>query len=129
MLQCCCRYIMQTYARPELVFTHGEGARLYDAHGKEYLDFAAGIAVNALGEQRYARSKLWCAYLILLYNFKALEYNSSGTAGQQILVVHAAAWCTGHSDPRWLEAVVEQAGTLTHTSNLFHSVPQACADS
>ena len=40
---------MQTYARPELVFTHGEGARLYDAHGKEYLDFAAGIAVNALG--------------------------------------------------------------------------------
>ena len=44
-----CRYVMQTYARPELVFTHGEGARLYDAHGKEYLDFAAGIAVNALG--------------------------------------------------------------------------------
>ena len=43
------RYIMQTYARPNLVFTHGEGARLYDAHGKEYLDFAAGIAVNALG--------------------------------------------------------------------------------
>ena len=40
---------MQTYARPELVFTRGEGARLYDAHGKEYLDFAAGIAVNALG--------------------------------------------------------------------------------
>lgn len=40
---------MQTYARPNLVFTHGEGARLYDAHGKEYLDFAAGIAVNALG--------------------------------------------------------------------------------
>lgn len=40
---------MQTYARPEVVFTRGEGARLYDAHGKEYLDFAAGIAVNALG--------------------------------------------------------------------------------
>jgi acetylornithine/succinyldiaminopimelate/putrescine aminotransferase len=45
-----CRYIVQTYARPNLVFTHGEGARMYDAHGKEYLDFAAGIAVNALGE-------------------------------------------------------------------------------
>ena len=40
---------MQTYARPNLVFTRGEGVRLYDAHGKEYLDFAAGIAVNALG--------------------------------------------------------------------------------
>jgi acetylornithine/succinyldiaminopimelate/putrescine aminotransferase len=44
---------MQTYARPELVFTRGEGARLYDAHGKEYLDFAAGIAVNALGARLY----------------------------------------------------------------------------
>ena len=44
------RYILQTYARPDIVFTHGEGARMYDAYGKEYLDFAAGIAVNALGE-------------------------------------------------------------------------------
>lgn len=48
-----CRYILQTYARPNLVFTRGEGARLYDAHGKEYLDFAAGIAVNALGARPY----------------------------------------------------------------------------
>lgn len=45
------RYIVQTYARPNMVLTHGEGARVYDAHGKEYLDFAAGIAVNSLGEQ------------------------------------------------------------------------------
>ena len=43
------RYIMQTYARPEMVFTHAEGVRMYDAFGKEYLDFAGGIAVNALG--------------------------------------------------------------------------------
>ena len=42
---------MQTYARPEIVFTHAEGVRMYDAFGKEYLDFAAGIAVNALGVQ------------------------------------------------------------------------------
>lgn len=46
----CRRYILQTYARPDIVFTHGEGVRMYDAFGKEYLDFAAGIAVNALGE-------------------------------------------------------------------------------
>ena len=46
----CRRYNLQTYARPDIVFTHGEGVRMYDAFGKEYLDFAAGIAVNALGE-------------------------------------------------------------------------------
>ncbi|EFN54478.1 hypothetical protein CHLNCDRAFT_35898 [Chlorella variabilis] len=72
------KYILQTYARPDIVFTNGEGARMWDAHGKEYLDFSAGIAVNALG----------------------------------------------HGDPRWLEAVTEQAGVLSHVSNLFHTAPQ-----
>jgi acetylornithine/succinyldiaminopimelate/putrescine aminotransferase len=43
------RYVLQTYVRPELVFVRGEGTLLFDAEGKEYLDFAAGIAVNALG--------------------------------------------------------------------------------
>jgi predicted acetylornithine/succinylornithine family transaminase len=41
--------IVNTYARPEVVFSHGRGAYLYDSQGKRYLDFAAGIAVNALG--------------------------------------------------------------------------------
>eukprot|EP01024_Parvocaulis_polyphysoides_P019021 TRINITY_DN18519_c0_g4_i2.p1 TRINITY_DN18519_c0_g4~~TRINITY_DN18519_c0_g4_i2.p1 ORF type:complete len:456 (-),score=56.59 TRINITY_DN18519_c0_g4_i2:307-1674(-) len=32
--------------------------------------------------------------------------------------------CLGHSDPLWLKSLVEQATILTHTSNLFHTVPQ-----
>lgn len=43
------KYIVPTYARPSVVFTHGEGACLYDDEGNQYLDFAAGIAVMALG--------------------------------------------------------------------------------
>ena len=43
------KYILQTYGRPDVVFTRGQGTKLYDTEGKEYLDFAAGIAVNALG--------------------------------------------------------------------------------
>jgi acetylornithine aminotransferase/acetylornithine/N-succinyldiaminopimelate aminotransferase len=43
------RYMLQTYRRPPIVFTRGRGARLYDSQGREYLDFLAGIAVNALG--------------------------------------------------------------------------------
>lgn len=73
------KYILQTYGRPDVVFTKGQGTKLYDTQGKEYLDFAAGIAVNALG----------------------------------------------HGDPRWLKAVTEQAERLTHTSNLYHTEPQA----
>lgn len=41
--------ILHTYNRFPVVFQHGEGCYLYDAQGKKYLDFAAGIAVNALG--------------------------------------------------------------------------------
>lgn len=43
------RYLMNTYRRPPVVFTHGRGCRLYDSDGREYLDFLGGIAVNALG--------------------------------------------------------------------------------
>ncbi|MFN2161661.1 MAG: acetylornithine transaminase [Candidatus Promineifilaceae bacterium] len=42
-------FVLQTYVRPDVVFTHGEGAVLYDSTGKPYLDFMSGIAVTALG--------------------------------------------------------------------------------
>lgn len=42
-------YLMQTYRRPPFVLAHGEGVTLYDTEGRAYLDFVAGIAVNALG--------------------------------------------------------------------------------
>ncbi len=41
--------ILHTYNRFSLVIDHGEGVYLYDTDGKEYLDFAAGIAVQAFG--------------------------------------------------------------------------------
>ncbi|MCB9422860.1 MAG: aspartate aminotransferase family protein [Ardenticatenaceae bacterium] len=71
------QYVVQTYVRPEVVFTHGQGAYLYDSEGKQYLDFSSGIAVTALG----------------------------------------------HSDETWATAVSQQAATLTHVSNLFHTAP------
>jgi acetylornithine/N-succinyldiaminopimelate aminotransferase len=43
------RFLLPTYKRPPLVFSHGRGAYLFDARGKKYLDFLGGIAVNALG--------------------------------------------------------------------------------
>ncbi|MBI5879459.1 MAG: aspartate aminotransferase family protein [Chloroflexi bacterium] len=43
------QYVLQTYKRPPFVLDHGEGVYLYDTEGKQYLDFCAGIAVNALG--------------------------------------------------------------------------------
>ncbi|MEU4145307.1 acetylornithine transaminase [Streptomyces parvulus] len=41
--------LMNNYGTPRLPLVRGEGSRLWDADGKEYLDFVGGIAVNALG--------------------------------------------------------------------------------
>jgi acetylornithine aminotransferase len=43
------KVIMKTYGRYPIVPVRGEGCRLWDADGNEYLDFLAGVAVNNLG--------------------------------------------------------------------------------
>ncbi len=65
--------VMPTYARADISFDSGDGAYLVATDGTRYLDFCAGIAVNALG----------------------------------------------HSDPRLVRVLSEQAKKVWHTSNLF----------
>ena len=48
------KYVMPTYGRYPLVFVRGQGTRVWDADGKEYLDFGGGIAVNVLGHAALA---------------------------------------------------------------------------
>ncbi|KAI0347488.1 acetylornithine aminotransferase [Trametopsis cervina] len=43
------KYLLPVYARPNFVLSHGKGAYVWDTDGNRYLDFSAGIAVNALG--------------------------------------------------------------------------------
>ena len=43
------QYVMPTYGRYPLALVRGQGGRVWDADGKEYLDFGGGIAVNVLG--------------------------------------------------------------------------------
>ena len=45
------RYWLPVYQPRELVLDHGKGARVWDTRGRDYIDFGAGIAVNALGHQ------------------------------------------------------------------------------
>ena len=46
--------IMPTYGAPPVMFMKGEGCRLWDLHGKEYLDFLSGLAVVSLGHSHPA---------------------------------------------------------------------------
>jgi acetylornithine/N-succinyldiaminopimelate aminotransferase len=43
------KYVARTYARIPIALVRGKGTKVWDADGKEYLDFLAGIAVNNLG--------------------------------------------------------------------------------
>ncbi|MDM5272053.1 aspartate aminotransferase family protein [Sulfurovum sp. zt1-1] len=43
------KYVLQTYSRDYTNFVKGQGATLYDENGKDYIDFASGIAVNSVG--------------------------------------------------------------------------------
>lgn len=65
--------LMTTYQPLALSFARGLGTRLWDQHGREYLDAVAGVAVTNVG----------------------------------------------HSHPRLVTAISEQAGLLLHTSNLY----------
>ena len=43
------KYVLQTYRRQPVTFVRGQGVRLYDAEGREYLDLLSGIGVASLG--------------------------------------------------------------------------------
>jgi predicted acetylornithine/succinylornithine family transaminase len=43
------RHVLQTYRRQPVVFVRGDGVRLYDLDGREYLDLLSGIGVASLG--------------------------------------------------------------------------------
>jgi acetylornithine/N-succinyldiaminopimelate aminotransferase len=68
-------HVIGTYIRNPVQFVRGEGTRLWDEHGDEYLDFLAGISVLNVG----------------------------------------------HCHPRVVQAVQQQAATLTHASNLYYT--------
>ena len=51
------QHVLQTYRRQPVVFERGEGPRLFDDHGRGYLDFVSGIGVASLGHANPAIAK------------------------------------------------------------------------
>jgi len=81
--------LMGNYARLPLVFTSGRGATVTDADGKSYLDFTAGIAVNALGHADAGLVRAISDQAGRLIHVSNLYYNTP-----QICL---ARWLTAHS--------------------------------
>lgn len=67
--------LLHTYNRFGLVLDHGEGVYLYDTDGRKYLDFAAGIAVCALGYSNEAHKTALKNQVDALLHTSNLYYN------------------------------------------------------
>lgn len=67
--------LLHTYNRFPVVFEKGEGVYLYDTDGKQYLDFAAGIAVCAFGYGKKAYNDALKAQVDCLLHTSNLYYN------------------------------------------------------
>ena len=67
--------VLHTYNRFPVVLEKGQGVRLYDVEGKEYLDFAAGIAVFSLGYNHPEYSKTLKEQIDKLLHTSNLYYN------------------------------------------------------
>jgi len=69
------KVLMHTYNRYQIVLDHGEGVYLYDNENKKYLDFAAGIAVFALGYGHKVFNDALKAQIDKLLHTSNLYYN------------------------------------------------------
>ena len=78
--------ILHTYNRFQIVLEKGEGVRLYDVEGKEYLDFAAGIAVFALGYNHPEYSQALKDQIDKIIHTSNLYYNVPMTEAAEKLV-------------------------------------------
>ena len=80
--------LLHTYNRSKVVFDHGKGVYLYDTDGKEYLDFAAGIAVCSLGYGNESYTDALKEQVDKLLHVSNLFYNEPTTeAAKKLLQV------------------------------------------
>ena len=85
------RVLAGTYTRFPAAMARGEGCRVWDADGKEYLDFLAGIAVCALGHSHPAITNAICAQANELVHISNLFYTKPQIELAELLVANSFA--------------------------------------
>src|SRR5205085_944564 len=68
-------HVMGTYARAPVAFVRGDGTRLWDSEGREYLDFLSGLAVTSLGHAHPAVADALADQARTLTHVSNLYYN------------------------------------------------------
>jgi acetylornithine/N-succinyldiaminopimelate aminotransferase len=85
------RFMFQTYRRAPLTLVRGDGCRVWDEQGKEYLDFVGGIAVCALGHSSPVISMAICEQSKKLVHVSNLYYTQPQIDLAEILVENSFA--------------------------------------
>src|SRR5580700_12153749 len=85
-------YLLQNYARHPVVLARGDGPYMWDVNGKRYLDFIAGIGVNALGQNHPRIVKVIREQAARLIHTSNLFYNEyQGPLAKRIAEVSGLA--------------------------------------
>ena len=83
------QYLFQNYGRQPIVLERGEGSRVWDADGKEYLDFVGGLAVTALGHAHPAVTQAVAEQAARLVHVSNLYYTTPMIELAQLLAEHS----------------------------------------
>jgi acetylornithine/N-succinyldiaminopimelate aminotransferase len=108
--------IMNTYRRIPVVLVKGDGARVWDSDGKEYLDFVAGIAVCSLGHSHPAVIDAISRQVAILTHVSNLYYIEPQIILASRLVKHSFAdkvfFCNSGAEAN--EAAIKLARKYAH---------------
>lgn len=80
------KYVLPTYARADVEFVSGDNARLIDANGKKYIDFASGIAVVSVGHANKRVNDAICKQLSNITHTSNLYYIAPQARAAQKIV-------------------------------------------
>jgi acetylornithine aminotransferase len=80
------KYVLPTYARADVEFVSGDNARLVDAEGKKYVDFASGIAVCSVGHANKKVNDAICKQLSNITHTSNLYYIAPQARAAQKIV-------------------------------------------
>jgi predicted acetylornithine/succinylornithine family transaminase len=83
--------LLNSYARPDFVLTHGKGSFLFDGNGKAYLDFVSGIAVCAFGHADEQSQKVLAEQAEKLWHCSNLYHTEPQVKLAQLLMAHTFA--------------------------------------
>ena len=118
-------YVMNTYARFPIALAKGEGCRVWDTDGKEYLDFVAGIATCTLGHAHPALIEVVSEQIKKLHHVSNLYYIPEQGALAKWIVNHSCAdkvfFCNSGAEAN--EAAIKLIRKYAHTVLEFLEQP------